>query len=307
MPNEKSFIDLIRDVAKSPAARGLLDDAAVLDIDATRLILTSDTLVEGVHFRPTDPPATIGWKLAAVNLSDLAAKGAQPLACLMNYALSGDATWDAQFVHGLRDALDTYAMPLIGGDTVAMSSGAPRSFTLTAIGRATNAPVPARAGGKAGDILYVTGPVGDSGAGLALLTAGQSEPAALIDAYRRPQPRIAQGQILAPHVHAMMDISDGLLIDAGRIAAASGLAVVIDHIPLSPAFAALHGPQARLRAATSGDDYELLLAAPEHFASPVPLIPVGRLRTGSGVSLILDGAPVALPERLGYEHGGGNP
>ena len=273
---------------------------------ATRLVLTSDTLVEGVHFLPDDPPATVGWKLAAVNLSDLAAKGATPRAALMNYMLSGDAGWDAAFLDGLRDALDTYAMPLVGGDTVAAARATPRSFTLTAIGEAGPGPVPARSGGRMGDRLYTTGPVGDSGAGLKLLRAGQGEPAALIDAYRRPRPRLAEGLLLAPHVHAMMDISDGLLIDAGRMAAASGLSAVIDHIPLSDTLAALHGPAARpdlrIDAATAGDDYELLLAAPDRWTGSVPLIPVGWLRAGSGVSLILDGQAQPLPERLGYEH-----
>ncbi|RVT42060.1 thiamine-phosphate kinase [Sphingobium algorifonticola] len=307
MADEYEYIAALRTLATDPAARGLMDDAAVLPVGDIRLVLTSDTLVEGVHFLASDPADSIGWKLAAVNLSDLAAKGATPRACLMNYALSGNDDWDADFLRGLRAALDIYGMPLIGGDTVAMPKGAPRSFTLTAIGEAGSGPVPARSGARAGDILYVTGPVGDSGAGLALLTAGQKpndNPTTncLIDAYRRPQPRLAQGQALVPYVTAMMDISDGLLIDARRMGEASGVGIVIDHVPLSDAFIALHGPDARIAAATSGDDYELLFAAAPDVALPVPAIAVGRCEAGVGLRLILDGKPIPLPERLGYQH-----
>jgi thiamine-monophosphate kinase len=304
MSRESAFLSLLRAIASDPAARGLRDDAAVLDVGGVRLVLTSDTMVEGVHFLSDDPPDSLGWKLAAVNLSDLAAKGATPRACLMNYALSGDEAWDAAFLGGLAQALDCHGMPLIGGDTVSMPTGAPRSFTLTAIGEASG-DIPARSGAQAGDILYVTGPVGDAGAGLRLLQSGRSTPADLIDAYRRPQPRLADGRALAPVVHAMMDVSDGLLIDARRMAETSGLAVTVDSVPLSGALTALagSGTDARLAAATAGDDYELLFALPIEVAPPVPAFPVGRFADGEGLTLILDGQPVQLPARLGYEHG----
>jgi thiamine-monophosphate kinase len=304
MTNEAAFLALLRTLATHSAARGLADDVAVLEAGGARLVLTSDTMVEGVHFLTADPPESIGWKLAAVNLSDLAAKGAKPLACLMNYALSGDAAWDAAFLGGLHEAVRQFGMQLIGGDTVAMPAGSPRVFTLTAIGEAVG-DVPSRSGARVGDGLFVTGPVGDAGAGLALLQAGRDEPAQLVEAYRRPMPRIAEGQALAPHVHAMMDISDGLLIDARRMADASGLGVVVDHVPLSDALAALRGGgiDARLAAATAGDDYVLLLALPDGIVPPVPLIRVGRFMEGEGISLILDGKGVPLPERLGYQHG----
>ncbi|WP_336957929.1 thiamine-phosphate kinase [Sphingobium aquiterrae] len=305
MSGEAAFIDLLRGLARDPAARGLMDDAAVLPVGGERLILTSDMIVEGVHFLPADPPADIGWKLAAVNLSDLAAKGARPVACLMNYALSGDAGWDAAFLGGLREALEAYAMPLVGGDTVAMPSGAPRVFTLTAMGLATSDIVPARGGAKAGDRLFVTGSIGDAGAGLTLLQQGESAPASLIAAYRRPQPRLAEGCALAPHVHAMMDISDGLLIDAGRMAGASGLGARITHVPLSPALADMSADlrAAALMAACAGDDYQLLCAAPMLPDCGFPMIAVGELVPTPGLTLEIDGKAMPLPERLGYEHG----
>ena len=117
MSAESRFLTLLRLLANDPAAQGLQDDVAVLEFGDARLILTSDTMVEGVHYLPTDPPADIGWKLAAVNLSDLAAKGARPLGCLLNYALSGEEDWDAAFLEGLGEALGRHAMPLLGGDT----------------------------------------------------------------------------------------------------------------------------------------------------------------------------------------------
>src|SRR3546814_19302882 len=115
MTSESAFIDMLRALATDPAARGLADDAAVLEVGGAQLVITSDTIVAGVHFLADDPPEDIGWKLAAVNLSDLAAKGARPLACLMNYALQGDAAWDTAFLAGLAEALQTPAIPHIGG------------------------------------------------------------------------------------------------------------------------------------------------------------------------------------------------
>jgi thiamine-monophosphate kinase len=304
MSAESRFLTLLRLLASDPAAQGLQDDVAVLDVGDTRLILTSDTMVEGVHYLPTDPPADIGWKLATVNLSDLAAKGARPVACLLNYALSGEDSWDAAFLEGLGEALSRHAMPLLGGDTVQMPGGSARSYSLTAIGEARG-PVPLRTGAQAGDRLYITGPVGDAGVGLDLLRSDPRASGPLVEAYRRPKPRLAEGALLAPHAHAMMDVSDGLLIDAARMAQASGLAVTIDHIPLSPALEAARGAStaAQIAAAQAGDDYELLFALPSSEKPPVRAIPVGHFSAGSGLSLVIDGAEMPLPARLGWEHG----
>lgn len=292
MSDEFEFHAHLRRLASHPGARGLLDDAALLD----GLVLTTDTLVEGIHYLATDPPDSIGWKLAAVNLSDLAAKGATPAGCLLNYALSGDGAWDAAFLDGLGEALTRYGMPLLGGDTVAMLAGAPRSYTLTAIGRAP-ARLPSRAGALAGDALWVTGTLGDAGAGLAIARGGEG-PSELLERYRRPTPRLAEGIALAPHVHAMMDVSDGLLLDASRMAAASGLAVAIDLalVPLSPH---LSDP---IAAAIAGDDYELLFAAPFDFTPPAPATRVGSFAPGAGLTLSRAGDPVPLPVTLGFLH-----
>ncbi|MBD8641210.1 thiamine-phosphate kinase [Sphingomonas sp. CFBP 13733] len=291
---EAEFIAALRRLPLHPAARGLNDDTALLD--AGPLVVTTDTLVEGVHFLPTDPAQDVAWKLVATNLSDLAAKGAVPEGILLNYPL-GDDAWDRAFLEGLADILTAHDTRLIGGDTVTLPPGAPRILTVTAFG--SDAAAPARAGAKPGDALYVTGTIGDAGAGLAI-ALGKAGPAKLLAAYRRPQPRLADGRRLARHVHAMMDVSDGLLIDAARMALASGLAVAIDlaAIPLSDAYRRVSGD--RVAAATAGDDYQLLFAAPEDFATDATRI--GAFFTGSGLVLHDAGTPVPLPPSLGYEH-----
>jgi thiamine-monophosphate kinase len=304
---EPAFIDLLRSIATDPAARGLADDAAVLTIGDQTLVLTKDMLAEGVHYLPNDPPGDIAWKLVAVNVSDLAAKGASPLACLTGHTLTGDVAWDRAFVQGLGAALDHYGMMLIGGDTISAPVGSPRVLSLTAIGLASNPVPPSRAGALAGDALFVTGTIGDAWAGLQLLQAGKTAPQALIAAYRRPQARIAEGRALAAIAHAMMDVSDGLLIDAARMARGSNLAVRIDlaKVPLSDDFAKAFGADraSALSAATGGDDYQLLFAAQSEAHLPVAAHRVGGFCEGSGLTLVWNETPVDLPERLGWLHG----
>ncbi|MDR6113967.1 MULTISPECIES: thiamine-phosphate kinase [unclassified Sphingomonas] len=295
---EAEFIAALRRMPLHPGARGLIDDSAVLT--AAPLVVTTDTLVEGVHFLPHDPPADVAWKLVATNLSDLAAKGALVEGVLLNYPL-GDAAWDRAFLAGLDAVLTRFRARLIGGDTVTMRG--PRTLTLTAFGR--DAAAPSRDGAKAGDGLWVTGTIGDAGLGLAIAMKGDG-PTILRDAYRRPVPRLTEGRTLGPVVHAMMDVSDGLLIDAMRMAGASGLAVAIDldSVPLS-AEARSHGGEdraARLAAATAGDDYELLFALPPDTPPPVTATRVGQFDPGEGLCLFDAGGPVPLPARLGFEH-----
>jgi len=303
MTLETDLLAALRGIAPHPAARGLMDDAAVLG----DLVLTHDMIVEGVHFLPTDPPADIAWKLVAVNLSDLAAKGAVPLGVLTGTGLTQDSSWNAAFVEGLGAALAALNVPLLGGDTVAMPAGAPRTLGLTAIGRATG-PVPSRSGGDVGDGLYVAGTIGDAGLGLAIAMGRMAGPSDLVTAYRRPRPLLDMGQALAGQVTAMMDVSDGLLIDALRLAEASGAGVAIDldAIPMSDAARSLGEDRAaRLRAATAGDDYALL------FTSALPLrhLPqrphrIGQLVRQPGLHLHDSTGPVPLPDQLGWLHQG---
>ena len=306
---ESQAIQRLRRIATSPAALGLTDDTALLD----GLVLTHDSIAEGVHFLPSDPAASVGWKLVAANLSDLAAKGATPAAALLSLALSGDDTWDMGFLDGVEAACESYGLALVGGDTISLPSGAPRLFGLTAIGRAGEK-VPLRSGGKGGDTLWLVGTLGDSAVGLNLLRDDAAATGPLVDIYRRPVPLLAAGQTLAQHAHAMMDVSDGLLLDAMRLAEASALSAEIDldAIPLSKAFIAERSGDlsARLFAATGGDDYALLAALPAD-ADPLRLsLPSGttiaRIGTlvaeGSLLSLSSGGSPVPLPEHLGHEH-----
>lgn len=318
MTTEFALIEALRGIATSGGARGLMDDAAVIDIGGEQLVLTLDTLVESVHFLPDDPPASVAWKLVAVNASDLSAKGAEPLGCLYSHAL-GDDEWDRAFLTGLGEACAHFALPLLGGDTVRMPGGAPRSFSLTALGRAPkDQPVPSRRGAMPGDRVWVSGTIGDAGLGLSILSGGQGDTETqkwLIECYRRPSPRTGLGPALAPWVSAMMDISDGLLIDAQRMADASAvtLAIGMECVPLSPALQAMVGNdlEARLTAATAGDDYCLLFtASPEHTARIREIAAaqgcqatiVGGIADGHGLSLFYKDQPIPLPDRLGYRH-----
>jgi thiamine-monophosphate kinase len=308
---EAEAIERLRRIATAPEARGLLDDVAVLD----GLVVTHDSIAEGVHFLSTDPPASVGWKLVAVNLSDLAAKGATPAGAVLSLTLSGDGAWESEFLTGVEHACESYALPVIGGDTIALPVGAPRVLGLTAIGRA-GPKVPDRRGGRPGDALWLVGTLGDSAAGLAQLRADARATGPLVDIYRRPIPQLGAGQILAPHAQAMMDVSDGLLLDARRMAEASGCtaSIELDSLPLSGEFAADRGSdlQARLFAAGGGDDYALLAALDAELDPATLSLPQGtrisRVGTltaaGASLSLTSGGAPVELPERLGFEHQG---
>ena len=312
MSAEAAFHRLLTAGPLHPGARGLLDDAAVLPVTTGALVLTHDTLVEGVHCRRDDPPESYGWKLAAANLSDLAAKGAGPVGCLLSYPL-GEGAWNERFLHGLHACLEEHGMPLIGGDTVRLPDGSARVFGLTAIGRAPVGGAPSRGGGRVGDRLWVSGPVGDAGWGLRLLEEGvvatvpplpPPEEHDAINIYRFPCPHLALGRALAPQVTACMDVSDGLLVDAARLAAASGCGVTITDVPVTPGWRATHGgsAEALLGAATAGDDYVLLFAARARPAAAPRAREVGVLTAEPGLRLVLDGRPVPLPERLGWEH-----
>ena len=308
---EAEAIERLRRIATAPEARGLLDDVAVLD----GFVVTHDSIAEGVHFLSTDPPASVGWKLVAVNLSDLAAKGATPAGAVLSLTLSGEGAWESEFLTGVEHACESYALPVIGGDTIALPDGAPRVLGLTAIGRA-GPNVPDRRGGRPGDALWLVGTLGDSAAGLAQLRADPRATGPLVDIYRRPVPQLGAGQIIAPHAQAMMDVSDGLLLDARRMAEASGCtaSIELDSLPLSGEFAAERGSdlEARLFAAGGGDDYALLAALDAELDPATLSLPQGtrisRVGTltaaGASLSLTSGGAPVELPERLGFEHQG---
>lgn len=290
MSGEAAFIERLRALAHHPAARGLADDAAVLDVGGEALVLTHDMLVEGVHFLPSADWADVAWKLVATNLSDLAAKGAEPLGVLLGFTL-GDGS--ERFAEGLEEVLDHYGVPLLGGDTV--KGGPPCSFGLTAIGRATHRPVPSRAEARPGDSLWLTGQLGAAMLGFEALRDGTGADST---AYRRPLARLPEGEALAPHVTAMMDVSDGLLIDAWRLAESSQVSVAIDaaSVPVGTVEAR------RCEALRWGDDYELLFTLPPSTEPPIPATRIGTVEPRGFVPMFLDGEPVADREGLGWEH-----
>jgi thiamine-monophosphate kinase len=245
-------------------------------------------MVEGVHTLPGQDLADVAWKLVAANLSDLAAKGARPFGVLLGYTLGAN---DDRFLAGLREVLTRYNVPLLGGDTV--SGSPPRSWGLTALGRATHRPVPSRAGARPGNSVWVTGPLGSAMAGFEALRDGTMAESL---AFRRPLACLSEGIALAPLVTAMMDVSDGLLLDGSRLAEASGvtLALVSADVPVSV-------PENRRGDALRwGEDYELLFTLPAAVDPPVAAWRIGEVREPGEASLLLDGDVPKEP--LGYEH-----
>jgi thiamine-monophosphate kinase len=305
---EREFIArLLAPLATTAPARGLADDAAVWTPPLGRqLVFTHDMLAAGVHYLPDDPPGDVAWKLLAVNLSDLAAMAATPAGVLMGLGLSAaeDEAWRAAFTAGLARALDHFGVALWGGDTV---TGLDRAVLgLTAIGWVEPGQAMARAGARPGDVLWVSGSIGDAGLGLAIARGAAPFDKQLLNRFRRPTPRLVLGQALGGLASAGMDVSDGLLIDAARLAAASGvgLNIALDQVPAHAA----NTLEAMLARVTAGDDYELLFtAAPDvdvaALAGKTPVTRIGTVVAGAGLTLVWAGDGVPLPSRLGWEHG----
>src|SRR4051794_4716964 len=250
-----------------PGGLGLKDDAALIACAAGRvLVVTVDAMVEGVHYLPNDPPELVAKKLLRVNLSDLAAKGAQPLHYLLTTALPaafGD-DWVERFASGLAEDQRRFRIDLLGGDSVATPG--PATLSLTAIGDVASGAEIRRGGARAGDLVWVSGIIGDAYLGLHVLRGAYpqldpDERAALTARYRLPEPRTALGPRLVGVAHAMCDASDGLIADLGHICEASGVAasVELESVPLSAPASRLaeREPDLPARLATGGDDYEL--------------------------------------------------
>jgi thiamine-monophosphate kinase len=311
-------------LAIDPGAFGLNDDAAVLKSFGDDVVVTTDAIVEGVHFLPEDPPDTIAQKALRVNLSDLAAKGATPAGFVLTLALrSVDESWLAAFATGLGRDAGAFTCPLLGGDTV--STPGPVTVSITAFGRVPPDKMVHRSGAKPGDRIVVSGTIGDAMLGLDILKGGRVAaclagdlPArdALISRYRVPQPRNALARALRAFAHAAMDVSDGLAGDLAKLCAASGTSAVIDvpSIPLSPAAkAVLASSAASMEMLISGgDDYEVLCAIPEQAfeefvraagQAGVPVASIGGIIAGTAVPQFLDQAGRELAmSRTSYSH-----
>lgn len=312
-----------------PGALSLSDDAAVLKVkDGHRLVVTMDTLVRGVHFPSDSTPQDIALRLLAVNLSDLAAMGATPAHYTLSLALPEDLddAWLDRFAAALGAEQKSHGITLVGGDTVATPG--PLCLTLTALGWVVEGQELRRSGARPGDTLYVSGTLGD--AALGLLAARKELPGLdsadtdyLVRRFHRPRPRVDLGRALAGIAHGCIDISDGLIADAGHIAEASSIAVEVEweRLPLSPAAAAAvdRAPGLRQTVLGGGDDYELLFTAPGSAAGDLarisarlglPLTAIGRItgreadpRGAGGRVRVLDGEGMEIIVASGgYRH-----
>ncbi len=301
---------------------GIGDDAAVLAAPDGRVVATTDVLIEGRHFRRDwSGPADIGVKAAAQNLADIAAMGAVPVALLVGFAAPGDVAvaWVRDLMAGLAQECARAGATVVGGDT----SGADMVvLAVTALGDLDGRDPVTRAGARPGDVLGYAGVLGESAAGLALLEAGLAEPAPLIAAHRRPAPRYAAGpEAAALGATAMIDVSDGLLADAGHLALASGVQIDIDtaRLPGHPGLAAAAAALGRAGSPgqpgvaaewgrggvldwmlTGGEDHALAATFPPGRALPPYWTVIGQVRAGQGV--LVDGNP--MTGRAGWKHFG---
>jgi thiamine-monophosphate kinase len=309
-------------LATDPGAFHLGDDAAVLKASSDEIVVTTDAIIEGVHFLEDDPPDTVARKALRVNLSDLAAKGATPVGFVLTLALRGaDDAWLKPFARGLgKDALH-FGCPLLGGDTV--STPGPLMISITAFGRVPPGKMVHRSGAKPGDRVVITGTIGDAALGLDILRGGAAAAAGdaagrelLVGRYRVPQPRNILANAVRDHAHAAMDVSDGLAGDLAKLCEASGVSAVIDtpSIPLSAAAATLlaRGTVGIEALVSGGDDYEILCAIPEAGfeafaeaarAAGVAVTAIGTVIADNSAPRFLDGEgrEIAL-KRLSYSH-----
>jgi thiamine-monophosphate kinase len=313
-----------RPLATDPGAFNLGDDAAVLQGLGDEIVVTTDAIVEGVHFLPDDPPDSVARKALRVNLSDLAAKGATPAGFVLTLALrAADEAWLTPFARGLGEDARLFDCPLLGGDTV--STPGPKMISITAFGRVPPDKMVHRSGARPGDRIVVTGTIGDATLGLDILGGGEVAAALADDAaarqmlvgrYRIPQPRNALAKAVRDHASAAMDVSDGLAGDLAKLCEASGVSAVIDApgIPLSAAAASLlaRGSVGIEALVSGGDDYEILCAIPENqfgafaqaaAAAGVAVTSIGTIIAGTSAPKFLDAKGSEIPlSRLSYSH-----
>lgn len=311
-----------RPIATDPGAFRLDDDAAALNADGCDIVVTTDAIVEGVHFLPDDPPDTVARKALRVNLSDLAAKGATPAGFVLTLALRGaDERWLQPFAAALGEDARQFGCPLLGGDTV--STPGPLMISVTAFGRVPAGKMVHRSGARPGERVMVTGTIGDAALGLAVLKVGKIHAATdiagrdtLVGRYRVPQPRVALAEAVREHASAAMDVSDGLAGDLAKLCGVSDVSATIDlgSIPLSDAAQGLvsRGVVAVETLIAGGDDYEILCTMSEDrieaftraaLAVGVAVRSIGTVVAGNQAPTFIDrqGREVAL-ERLSYSH-----
>ncbi len=321
-PGEFALIaELFAPLADAPGAFGLTDDAAIVTPPAGHdLVATTDALVEGVHFFAEDPADLIAKKALRVSLSDLAAKGCAPAGYLLALSLPAriEMSWLRAFAGGLHDDQRAFGLSLLGGDTT--TTPGPITIAITAFGHVPAGAMLRRTGARPGDIVFVSGTIGDSGGGLVCLKDGgaalqEHHRAFLVGRFQVPQPRIALGHALLGLASASIDVSDGLIADLGHIAETSGVRVDVEaeRLPLSTALASVWPDRMDriVRAATAGDDYEIAFTAPPEnrdavlglaASAGVPVTQIGQVRSGEG-AVLLDTDRRQIPiDRPGYVH-----
>ena len=292
---------------------GIGDDGAVLAPDAGRdLVAVVDTLVEDRHFPSTLAAADLGWRVVAVNLSDIAAMGAVPRWMTLSLTLSAaDPEWLERFASGLFAAALPADVALVGGDT---TRGAELVVSVQILGDVESGHALRRDGARAGDAVFVSGHPGEAAAGLAQLQANPSATGVLVDRFCRPQPRLSLGQALVGLATACIDVSDGLAGDLHKLLTASGVGADVDlaAVPISAELADYAADQAPDLALRGGDDYELCFTAPAADADAVlaaaaksdTLVSrIGVVTAGPGLSFHIDGQPVSV-DTAGYRHFG---
>jgi thiamine-monophosphate kinase len=311
---ERFFRDL--GASRNDTVLGIGDDAALLRVpEGCELALTTDALIEGVHFLPGAPARALGHRALAVNLSDIAAMGAAPSWALLSLNLpAADDAWLSEFAAGFGALARSHAVALVGGN---LSRGA-LSITVELAGLVPAGQALRRSGARAGDGLYLSGSVGDAACGLKVLrgeAAGSAAAAAWLQhRFEFPTPRVALGQALRGIASACIDVSDGVCIDASRLLAASGCAatVEIERLPLSEALRQVLGADAWRSALSGGEDYELCFAAPPDQAGALAAIArqtgqavtrIGSLHHGSGLALQM-AASVMQFSASGFDHFG---
>lgn len=302
-------------VQRLDVALGIGDDAALLNVPpGQQLVVTTDILVSGVHFFPATDPASLGHKSLAVNLSDLAAMGAEPAWFTLDIAMpSVDETWLAGFCEGLYALSRRYNIQLVGGDT----SRGPLAIAITACGFVPGGQALTRAGARPGDLVYVSGTLGD--AGLALrhhdgrLTLPGADLAAVQDRLDRPEPRLAEGRALRGIASACIDVSDGLVADLGHLLEASdtGARIVLDRVPVSAVYSAHQSEVGWDAALTTGDDYELCFAVPPGRLTMLAQLPetiracfrqIGEITAAGGLTIEDTAGKPYLAMSGGHDH-----
>jgi thiamine-monophosphate kinase len=268
--------------------------------------VSTDTITQGIDFFAADPADTVAQKALRVNLSDLAAKGAEPVAYLLNLSLPRDVIedWLEAFASGLARDQREFNLSLLGGDTGATDG--PLSIAVTAFGHVPQGRLVKRGGARVGDAVYVTGTIGDSGGGLAVLKGEakalpDSDREYLTQRYRVPQPPVTFSIPLRDMAHAGVDVSDGLIADLGHVASASGVRILVEGelVPLSAPLKAFWGNDALLRAVVAGDDYQIAFTGAPDMTGPFTRI--GKVVAGEGVALILGKQEISIP-KMGYRH-----